>query len=135
FSPVSDRGDGTYRSTFTGVTEGTKIAVSATFDGAPLTTPPAGLRVLNPVATGLTISLDAANADRANNYVGKNCGGTGGLAQWTDLTTSAVPGTLTSFAADLCGAPSGWAGAGLPGNPHRLTFDGVNDHVNFGAVN
>ena len=132
FSAVVDNGNGTYRATFTGVTAGTKIAVSATLDGAPLTTAPAGLRVVNPVATNLRISLDAANADGANNFGGKNCAAAG-LATWTDLGANAFPGALTSFL-DPCAATSGWAGLGTPENPHRLSFDGIDDHVNFGAV-
>lgn len=133
FGAVQDKGDGTYRATATGVTEGTKLNVSATLDGAPLTTAPASLRVANPVATGLTFSIDAANADRANNFGGKGCAAAG-LTQWTDLTASSFPGALTGFA-DPCGAASGWSGAGVPENPFRLTFDGVDDHVDFGGVN
>jgi len=133
FGAVVDKGDGTYRATFTGVTEGTKLSVSATLDGAPLTTPAVGLRVINPVSTGLTFSLDAANADRLNNAGGKNCVASG-LAQWTDLTAGSYPGTLTAFV-DRCAAGSGWAGAGTPESPFRLGFDGVDDHVDFNTVN
>ncbi|HSO37115.1 MAG TPA: LamG-like jellyroll fold domain-containing protein [Labilithrix sp.] len=133
FGPTVDRGDGTYHATVTGVTEGTKIGVSAVIDGAPLTTTPASLRVVNPVTTGLTLSLDAANADRAGNFGGKGCAAAG-LVQWTDLTASSFAGALSGFA-DPCGATSGWGGTGAPENPFRLTFDGVSDHVDFGAVN
>lgn len=133
FGPVTDRGDGTYQANVTGVTEGTKIAISAVLDGAPLTTAPASFRVANPIATGLTFSIDAANADRANNFGGKNCAASG-LTQWTDLTPSSAPGTLGSFA-DPCAAGSGWNGSGTPDNPFRLAFDGVDDSVSFGAIN
>jgi hypothetical protein len=130
---VVDKGDGTYRATLTGVTEGTKLDVSATLDGAPLTTAPASLRVINPVTTNLTFSIDAANADRAGNFGGKNCVASG-LLQWTDLTVSSFPGALTSFV-DPCVATSGWAGNGTVESPFHLAFDGVDDHVNYGAVN
>lgn len=133
FGAVTDKGDGTYTATATGVTEGTKLNVSATLDGAPLTTTPASLRVVNPVTTNLTFSLDAANADRAGNAGGKTCPATG-LTQWTDLTVASLPGVLTSFA-DPCGAASGWAGSGTVASPFRLAFDGVDDHVSYGAVN
>lgn len=128
-----DKGDGTYRAIITGVTEGTKLAVSATLDNAPLNTPAPSLRVVNPIAEGLTLSIDAANADTQGNFGGKGCAASG-LAQWTDLSASAFPGTLTGFA-DTCGAASGWAGTGAPESPFRLRFDGVDDHVAFGAVN
>jgi len=134
FGAVTDVGDGTYRATFTGVTEGTKLSVSATLDGAALTTPAASLRVANPVATNLTFSLDARDADGAGNFGGKNCGAAGGLATWKDLTAGGVVGTLSAFA-DPCSATSGWLGTGAPDNPFRLLFDGVDDHVDFGAVN
>ena len=68
FGPTTDRGDGTYQANVTGVTEGTKIGISAVLDGAPLTTAPASFRVANPIAAGLTFSIDAANADRAGNF-------------------------------------------------------------------
>ena len=133
FGPVVDLGDGRYRADVTGVTEGTKLAVSAILDGAPLRTPPAILRVANPTTTGLTFSLDAANADGAGNFGGKGCPAAG-RPVWTDLSASALPGTLTGFASP-CGALSGWSGTGTPEDPARLTFDGVDDHVSFGAQN
>jgi hypothetical protein len=133
FGAVTDNGDGTYKATFTGVTQGTKLSVSAKLDAAPLTSAPASLRVVNAVATGLTFSIDASNADRAGNFGGKNCVASG-LTQWTDLGTSQFAGTLLGFA-DPCAALSGWAGVGLPDDAYRLTFDGVDDLVDFGAVN
>jgi hypothetical protein len=129
---VTDLGDGHYRATFTGVTEGTPIQVSATIDGAPLKTPKASLRVVNRVATGLVVELDAENADNAGNRGGKGCPAAG-LTTWTDLGASHFAGTLTGFAG-TCAAGSGWAGAGTPGDPGRLVFDGVDDAVDFGAV-
>lgn len=134
FGAPVDKGDGTYRATVTGVAEGTKIAVSAILDGAPLTTAPASLRVVNLVSAGLTFSLDAANADRGGNFGGKTCAASG-LVQWTDLTASSFPGALTGFDAPPCSATSGWGGAGAPESPFHLAFDGVDDHVDFGAVN
>lgn len=133
---VTDKGDGTYTATITGVTEGTKLSVSATIDGQALTTTPAPLRVVNPIVTGLTASLDAANVDGLGNAGNKNCGAAGGSPTWKDLTANGFTGTLTSFA-DVCtgAAGSGWAGAGTVADPHRLVFDGVNDIVPFGAVN
>ncbi len=133
FGPTTDRGDGTYQANVTGVTEGTKIGISAVLDGAPLTTAPASFRVANPIAAGLTFSIDAANADRAGNFGGKNCAASG-LTQWTDLTAAAAPGALSSFV-DPCAAGSGWAGTGTPDNPFRLAFDGVDDNVAYGAIN
>lgn len=133
FGPVTDLGDGRYRANVTGVTEGTKLAISAVLDGAPLRTPPPSLRVANPISTGLTFSIDAANADGAGNFGGKNCPAAGRTA-WTDLSASAVVGTLAGFTTP-CGVGSGWSGAGTPEDPARLTFDGVDDHVSFGAVN
>lgn len=132
---VADKGDGTYTATITGVTEGTKLSVSATIDGAPLTTTPASLRVVNAITNGLTASLDAANADGAGNFGGKNCP-LNGLTTWKDTTANAFTGTLTSFA-DVCGGGegSGWTGTGTPADPHRLAFDGMDDYVPFGAVN
>lgn len=134
FGAVSDLGGGTYKATYTGLTEGTKLDVSATLDGAPLTTATRSLRVTNAVAAGLTFSLDASNADAAGNFGGKGCGGAG-LGTWTDLGTSAFAGTLNAFTSPPCAAVSGWNGSGAPDNPHRLTFDGIDDHVSFGAVN
>lgn len=134
FGPVTDVGAGVYRATFTGVTEGTKLSVSATLDGAPLTTAPASVRVVNPVASGRTFWIDAFDADRAGNPGTKGCA-TAGAATWKDLGTSAFTGTLAGFSATRCGGTSGWNGDGTPGNPFRLTFDGVDDHVSFGAVN
>lgn len=133
FGATIDRGDGTYQANVTGVTEGTKIGISAVLDGAPLTTAPASLRVANPIATGLTFSIDAANADRAGNFGGKNCAASG-LTQWTDLTAASAAGALSSFA-DPCGVGSGWAGTGTPDSPFRLSFDGIDDNVAFGAIN
>jgi hypothetical protein len=133
--PVTDNGDGTYVATITGVTEGTKLAISATIDGAPLKTAPASLRVVDVVTTGLTASLDAENADNAGNAGGKGCPAAG-LAVWTDTSTNGFTGALAGFA-DVCAGPtgSGWAGSGTVADPYRLVFDGVDDIVNFGAVN
>jgi len=133
FGPTVDRGDGTYEANVTGVTGGTKLGISALLDGAPLTTPPASLRVANPVVSGLTFAIDASNADRAGNFGGRGCAASG-LTQWSDLTAASAPGALGSFA-DPCGAGSGWAGTGTPDSPYRLAFDGVDDLVDFGAIN
>lgn len=131
---TTDVGDGTYTAVLTGVTAGTKAQVTALLDGAALRTPPASLRVVNPVSTGLTFSLDASNADRGGNAGGKLCPTTG-PTQWEDLTAgSSISGALLGFA-DPCGVGSGWEGTGTPADPHRLAFDGLDDHVSFGAVN
>lgn len=131
FGAVTDTGGGTYTSVVTGVTEGTPLDISATIDAAALATAPAKLEV-GRVTTGLTFALDAANADRAGNFGGKGCPAAG-LTEWTDLTASAFAGTLTAFNNPCTG--SGWAGIGTSANPYRLTFDGVDDHVDFGTVN
>jgi len=133
FGPVTDLGDGRYRATVTGVTAGTKIDLSATLDGAPLKTPPASLRVVAPITAGLTFHVDASNADGAGSFGGKGCPGAG-RASLTDLSPNATVGTLAGFVSP-CGAGSGWAGTGTPLDPERLTFDGQDDHVSFGAVN
>ncbi|MBX3188545.1 MAG: hypothetical protein KF819_16130 [Labilithrix sp.] len=130
---ATDLGNGTYRALLTGVTEGTKVSVVASLDGAPLKTPPPEVRVANPVTTGLTFMLDAANADNMGNAGAKNCPASGPTT-WTDLGASHFPGTLSDFAT-TCGATSGWAGTGTPEDPFRLAFDGTNDSVDFGAVN
>ena len=132
--PVTDKGDGTYRAELTGVTEGTKLSVRAMLDGAPLTTAPASLRVVNPVSAGLTFAVDARNADGAKNFGGKSCPASA-LTLWTDLGPTASPGTLTSFPAPPCAPGSGWQGTGAPESPFRLTFNGVDDYVTYGAVN
>ncbi|MBS2020548.1 MAG: hypothetical protein JST00_47270 [Deltaproteobacteria bacterium] len=134
FGAVADLGGGTYRATYTGVAEGTKVQVSATLDGAPLTTAPASVRVANVVSSGLTFSLDVESADRAGNFGGKGCAASG-LGTWKDLTATAFTGTLTNFGAVPCAAGSGWNGAGNPDDPFRLAFDGVDDYVDFGPVN
>jgi hypothetical protein len=133
-SPVTDVGDGTYRATLTGVTEGTAVTVTATIDNAAVTTPGPTIRVVNPVTTGLTLSLDAENADGAASFGGKLCPASG-LTTWADLSTSGFDGTLTGFAAAPCATGSGWNGDGTPERPHRLTFDGADDQLALGAVN
>jgi len=45
FGPVSDNGDGSYTSIFTGTVAGTPAAVGATVDGQPVTSPPPSLTV------------------------------------------------------------------------------------------
>ena len=133
FGAVTDLGDGRYRANVTGVMEGTKLAISAMLDGVPLRTPPPSLRVANPISAGLTFSVDAANADGAGNFGGKNCPASG-RTSWTSLSPGALAGTLVGFATP-CALGSGWNGTGTPEDPARLTFDGVDDHVSFGAVN
>lgn len=134
FGAVTDLGGGTYRAKYTGVTEGTKLSVSATLDGAPLTTAPASVRVANVVSSGLTFSLDVESADRAGNFGGKGCAASG-LTTWKDLTASAFTGTLVNFDAIPCAAGSGWNGAGTPEDPFRIAFDGTDDYVDFGPIN
>lgn len=132
FGAVVDAGNGTYTTVVTGVTEGTPLDISATIDGAALTSVAPKLEV-GRVTTGLTFALDAANADRAGSFGGKNCPATG-LATWSDLVNVAVSGTLVNFG-DSCTGTGAWAGLGTPANPYRLMFNGVDDHVDFGAVN
>ncbi len=134
FGAVTDNADGTYSASITGVAEGTKILVSAVLDGAPLTTPGASFRVANPIATNLTLSLDATNADTAGHYGGNNCPGSAFIT-WKALGTNALTGILRGFDAIPCSATSGWNGTGAPTDPFRLTFDGIDDHVGFGANN
>ncbi len=140
---ITDMGDGTYEALITGVTEGSRITINATIDGAPLKAPPPSLRVVNRVNTGegLTFELDADNADNNGNPGNKTCTSTG-LPIWIDLVNF-KQGTLTGFAS-LCGSPSGWDGTGKlghpgrlndPPDPYHLTFDGDADHVAFGAIN
>lgn len=131
---VSDAKDGTYVAIFTGATEGSSVTVTATVNGAPVTTTGPAIRVVNPVTAGATLWLDAANADGAGNAGAKACPGAG-PATWTDLSPSGFSGTLTGFASIPCSAASGWAGDGTTANPHRLSFDGTDDHVRFGVVN
>lgn len=131
--PTLDLGDGTYTAEITGVTAGTKAKVTASLDGAALRTPPASLRVVDPITAGLTFALDASNADRGGNFGGVLCP-TSGQTQWEDLTSGGLSGSLLGFA-DPCGAGSGWEGTGTPEDPHHLAFDGLDDHVAFGAVN
>ena len=133
FGPVSDLGDGRYRATVTGTTAGTKVDVTATLDGAALKTPPVPLRVVAANTAGLTFHMDAANADGAGNFGGAGCPAAG-RASVKDLSTATSVGTFVGFA-NPCAVGSGWAGAGTPQDPHRLTFDGQDDHVSFGAVN
>lgn len=130
--PITDDGDGTYHATLTGDVEGTPIGVSATLDGAPLKTPAAPLRVVNRVAAGLVVALDAENADGAGNLGSKSCPAAG-ATKWVSLGATPYNGTLAGMG-NNCGAGSGWAGAGKPGDPAYLSFDGVDDHVDFGAV-
>lgn len=132
FGAVVDAGNGNYTTVVTGVTEGTPLDISATVDGAALTSVAPKLEV-GRVTAGLTFALDAANADRLGNFGGKDCPATG-LATWSDLVKTTVSGTLTNFG-DVCTGTGGWAGIGTPANPYRLMFNGVDDHVDFGAVN
>jgi hypothetical protein len=44
-------------------------------------------------------------------------------------------GALDAFSTPPCATGSGWAGDGTPENPHRLSFDGIDDAVSFGAIN
>lgn len=133
FGAVADLGDGRYRATVTGVAAGTKLDVTATIDGAALRTPPRPLRVVVPIARGLTLHVDAANADGAGTFGGKGCPAAGS-ATLADLSGRGHTGTLVGFAAP-CGVGSGWAGTGTPQDPERIAFDGQDDHVAFGAVN
>lgn len=133
FGAVTDAGGGTYRATYTGVTQGTALDLSATIDGVALTTPPAKVRVVNVVTAGLVFALDAENADRAGNFGGKNCA-VSALGAWSDLTGAALNGTLTNFDTIPCVATSGWNGTGKPDSPFRLTFDGIDDYVDFGTA-
>lgn len=133
FGAVTDKGDGTYRAVATGVTEGTKLNVSAMLDGVPLTTPAASLRVANPVTTGVTALLDASNADRLGNAGSKSCPASA-PAMWSDLGANTFVGSLRGYA-DACTPGSGWAGDGSVESPFRLAFDGVDDHVGFVNAN
>lgn len=130
--PVTDVGNGTYRAVLTGVAEGTPITVSGTLDGAPLKVAGPKLRVVNRVAAGLAVELDAENADGAGNAGSKGCPATGPLT-WTDLGAGALSGTFVGFAAP-CGLASGWGGGGAPGDPVHVSFDGVDDAIDFGTA-
>lgn len=136
FSAVVDAGDGNYAATITGMKEGTALKINATLDGATLKPAAPTLRVENVVTTGLTMFLDAENVDGLNHPGTTGCPGNG-LAAWADRSPSPLTdGTLNDFADPCNGATgSGWAGNGTSTNPHRLVFDGVDDHVNFGAIN
>jgi hypothetical protein len=133
---VVDVGDGTYRATFKGLTEGTSATIGGTIDGAAVTTPLPTLRVVEPIRSGLTFSLDAADADGAKGFGGAGCAGAG-LATWKDLSVGGGgrTGALDAFSTPPCATGSGWAGDGTPENPHRLSFDGIDDAVSFGAIN
>ncbi|MFO0637786.1 MAG: LamG-like jellyroll fold domain-containing protein [Polyangiaceae bacterium] len=132
FGTVTDLGDGRYTSVLTGVQEGTPLEVSAVLDGTPLRSPKPSLRVANAPTSGLAFHVDAENADGAGNFGGKGCPAAG-RASWKDLSANAVTGTLAGFTTP-CGAGSGWAGQGTPDDPYRLTLDGTDDHVSFGAT-
>jgi hypothetical protein len=43
-------------------------------------------------------------------------------------------GTFQGFSTPACTAGEGWSGSGAPDDPHRLTFDGDNSWVDFGAI-
>ncbi len=131
--PTVDNADGTYSAVLTGVTEGTKVSVTAIMDNSALRTPAASLRVVNPVTSGITFAVDAANADGAGNAGGKQCP-VDGRTVWADTSGNNFAGNLLGFG-DPCGVGSGWEGTGTPEDPHRLAFDGLDDHVAFGAVN
>jgi hypothetical protein len=78
----------------------------------------------------LSFRLDAAKANSTNTAPYTN-GCAGGDLTWYD-TVSGKTGALTNYAA--CGATTGWTGDGSTANPYALTFDGVNDYVNFGTI-
>lgn len=130
--PVTDVGNGTYRAVLTGVAEGTPLTVSATLDGAPLKVAGPKLRVVNRIGAGLAVELDAENVDRLGNAGAKGCPATGPLT-WTDLGAGAMPGTFVGFAGP-CGLTSGWGGSGAPGDPAHVSFDGVDDAIDFGTA-
>ena len=81
------------------------------------------------VTSGLVMQLDAAMANKTNNYAN---GCAGGNLSWFDLSTTALTATLTNFSS--CGSTTGWNGDGTTtisgaAGPYRLTFDGVDDYV------
>lgn len=89
---------------------------------------------LNPVGKivtdGLVLNLDAANATTVAPYP---TGCATGALTWSDLSTSSLVGSLTSFSG--CNALSGWNGDGGQtvngtAGPYRLSFDGTDDYVN-----
>ena len=134
FGAVVDNADGTYAVPILGVTEGTKVVIGATIDGAALKTAGPSLRVANLVTSGLTFAIDAEDADGAGHFGGAGCPAAGSTT-WTDVSGNAFGGSLVGFADPCTGATgSGWTGNGTPADPKRITFDGIDDYVTFGAV-
>ena len=86
-------------------------------------------RLTNPaVAAGIVSStlvydLDADAASGSQAYAS---GCAAGTLSWLDLA-SLGGNPLVGFSG--CGGSSGWKGAGSAADPHRLAFDGTNDHV------
>lgn len=124
-SAVVDHRDGTYTARLLGTRAGTPVTVLATVNGE-VAIEQAVVQVVTEdlPSSGLLIQLDAARV------TGAGCANAG--ASWTDLEVGLI-GTLSGIG-DPCSGDSGWCGSGLPGDPFRLAFDGVDDVVDFGAA-
>jgi hypothetical protein len=126
-SPITDHGDGTYSALFTGMLAGSPVEVVATVNGE-MVEERALLQVEDELVptNGLLFMLDAARSGGAGACV--EPAGSG----WTDVIGDRA-GTFVGIADPSCGADSGWCGIGLVDDPFRLTFDGTDDFVDFGA--
>jgi hypothetical protein len=71
------------------------------------------------------LNLDAANAKQGLRPFANGCASSD--LNWFDLSSSAITGTLNSFAS--CGASTGWNGSGISSDPFRLNFNGTSNYV------
>lgn len=110
-----------------GSAAGSVTAAKAVFDATadPVRKQPVG----GIVQDSLVLHMDPSNAARGVAPYTNGCAAAD--LSWFDLSSSALTGTLTNFAA--CGASSGWTGTGVPASPYALTLDGTNDYVSFGT--
>ncbi|MBY0369702.1 hypothetical protein K2X33_03385, partial [bacterium] len=114
--------------TSNGSTVGTSTDVKSNFDFTADTyrEKPVG----SIVTSNLLLHLDPANAKQGLRPFPIGCNSTD--LSWFDISSSALTGTLTSFAS--CGSTTGWNGDGTTAvsstaGPYRLTLDGSNDYV------
>jgi hypothetical protein len=83
------------------------------------------MRVVNSVNATTDAAVAFLDANRAT---GTTFPGTGCTSdKWADLSALGLHGVLKGF--DHCSPITGWNGGGITGEPHRLTFDGRDDHV------
>jgi hypothetical protein len=113
--------------------EGTALTLTAAVGGINLTSTKT-LQVSNTmsIATGNLFHIDAEKSN-GTSFAGATCPGVT-TNYWVDLENHGWEGSLTSFPGTPCIVNgSGWNGTGTAIDPYRVTFDGVDDKIDFAA--